>query len=194
METDEGVPTREKLVTAARNVFAAKGYQGATTRTIAEEAGMSEMTLFRYFPTKRELFKAVLEQYSSLNLFDQDFINGLTWDLKQDLRMIASIFFAMARHNTTAMLTSIIEATRNPELRELIGTAPRKQREFLAWYLNEQKKKRGCKKKMDAHLAAQAFFAMFFEYSISLLIYENGTIPSEKIVEQLVELYMEGIA
>jgi AcrR family transcriptional regulator len=55
---------RSLLLTAARECFAAKGFGGATTRQIADQAGVVEAALFRHFPTKRALFEsAVLEPF-----------------------------------------------------------------------------------------------------------------------------------
>ena len=53
----------EKLLDAAARVFARKGLKGATTREIAIEAGLSEMTLFRRFGTKEKLLRAVVERF-----------------------------------------------------------------------------------------------------------------------------------
>ncbi|WP_456341667.1 TetR/AcrR family transcriptional regulator [Thermovibrio sp.] len=56
--------TRERIVEAAYRCFSQKGYLGATTREIARLAGVSEVTLFRYFKSKRELFEKVLKKFS----------------------------------------------------------------------------------------------------------------------------------
>jgi len=53
----------ERLLDAAARVFARKGLKGATTREIAIEAGLSEMTLFRRFGTKEKLLRAVVERF-----------------------------------------------------------------------------------------------------------------------------------
>lgn len=53
--------TRQRLLAAAGRVFAREGLQGATTREIAREAGVNEVTLFRHFQTKEKLQDAVLE-------------------------------------------------------------------------------------------------------------------------------------
>ncbi|MGY4102970.1 TetR/AcrR family transcriptional regulator [Nocardia sp. R16R-3T] len=54
--------SRRLLLVAAGEVFGANGYRGSTTKEIALHAGVSEMTLFRHFPSKAELFdSAVLE-------------------------------------------------------------------------------------------------------------------------------------
>ena len=53
----------ERLLDAAARGFARKGLKGATTREIAVEAGLSEMTLFRRFGTKEKLLRAVVERF-----------------------------------------------------------------------------------------------------------------------------------
>lgn len=47
--------THELLQRAAWELFAERGYDGATTAQIAKRAGVSEMTLFRHFPSKDAL-------------------------------------------------------------------------------------------------------------------------------------------
>lgn len=49
--------SRERLLDAARRVFAEHGSTGATTRRIAEEAGVNEVTLFRQFGSKEHLLE-----------------------------------------------------------------------------------------------------------------------------------------
>ena len=54
--------TEKKILNAALNVFARKGRDAATTKAIAEKAGRTEMTLFRKFGTKKNLFDLVMIQ------------------------------------------------------------------------------------------------------------------------------------
>lgn len=63
--------TERKILDAALDLFAEKGYTGATTRVIAEEAGVSELTLFRKFKTKRNLFNTLIDQ--NLEKMKEDF-------------------------------------------------------------------------------------------------------------------------
>jgi AcrR family transcriptional regulator len=46
---------RDKLLRAAADVFSELGFRGATTRRIAQEAGVNEITLFRHFGSKERL-------------------------------------------------------------------------------------------------------------------------------------------
>jgi AcrR family transcriptional regulator len=51
---------RHRIVEAAARVFAEAGYRGATTRRIAQAAGVNEVTLFRHFGSKDELIREAL--------------------------------------------------------------------------------------------------------------------------------------
>ena len=52
---------RLQIIDSAMKLFMKKGYQGTTTANIAKEAGISEITLFRYFSSKKALFKEGIE-------------------------------------------------------------------------------------------------------------------------------------
>src|SRR5436853_6697617 len=54
------------LIVAAASLFAAKGFNGTTTREIAKAAGVSEALVFKYFPTKRTLYAAILAERVSV--------------------------------------------------------------------------------------------------------------------------------
>jgi AcrR family transcriptional regulator len=56
---------RQALLRAAVTVFAETGSRGATTRRIAQEAGVNEVTLFRHFRSKDDLMAAALEAFAS---------------------------------------------------------------------------------------------------------------------------------
>jgi AcrR family transcriptional regulator len=58
--------SRERILEAAARVYAKHGFRGATTRLIAIEAGVNEVTLFRTFGSKSALFAAVLGAHSGL--------------------------------------------------------------------------------------------------------------------------------
>lgn len=45
--------TEQRILDAALRVFASEGFTGATTRRIAEEANVAEVTLFRKFKSKK---------------------------------------------------------------------------------------------------------------------------------------------
>ena len=48
------------ILNAATQIFGAKGYRDARTADIAASAGVTERTLFRYFPSKDQLYRRVM--------------------------------------------------------------------------------------------------------------------------------------
>lgn len=58
--TRKGLQTRQKVLDAARTVFARDGYVEARMLDVATEAGLSTGGLYRYFDNKTDLFAAVI--------------------------------------------------------------------------------------------------------------------------------------
>jgi TetR/AcrR family transcriptional regulator len=56
-----GTDRRQQLIETALDVFSRKGFDGATTKEIAVEAGVTEAIIFRHFPTKQALYNAVVQ-------------------------------------------------------------------------------------------------------------------------------------
>jgi AcrR family transcriptional regulator len=57
---------RERLLSAALELFSRQGFAGTTTKQIAHYAGVTEAIVFRHFPNKEELYWAVIEQQCAL--------------------------------------------------------------------------------------------------------------------------------
>lgn len=53
---------REQLLDVAMELFAKRGYAGATTAQLAKEAGITEPIIYRHFKSKRDLFVALIER------------------------------------------------------------------------------------------------------------------------------------
>lgn len=60
--------SKQKILDAARIVFAQKGFEGATSRDIAELAGCSVGLIFKYYNDKQNLFKILVVEWFSGNM------------------------------------------------------------------------------------------------------------------------------
>ncbi|MEP6834513.1 MAG: helix-turn-helix domain-containing protein [Gemmatimonas sp.] len=61
------IENRTKILEAARRIYSQFGWRGATTRRIAEAAGVNEVTLFRQFGNKEALLGAVMSDSAAHN-------------------------------------------------------------------------------------------------------------------------------
>ena len=82
LNTDDA--RRSRILEAALNEFAEKGYKKASTNTIVREAGVSKGLLFHYFISKKELYiylykfaiKTITDElYENVNFADKDVLN-----------------------------------------------------------------------------------------------------------------------
>ena len=58
----------DDIIAAALKIFAVKGFAGAKMEAIAAEAGLSKGAVYLYFPTKEDVFRAVVERAVAPNV------------------------------------------------------------------------------------------------------------------------------
>ncbi|MBV8881524.1 MAG: helix-turn-helix transcriptional regulator, partial [Planctomycetaceae bacterium] len=53
---------RKRIVRGAMEAFARSGFRGTRSRDLAKAAGVSEALIFKHFPNKRAIQKAIIEE------------------------------------------------------------------------------------------------------------------------------------
>lgn len=115
-------PGKRKALLAGLEVFAANGYDGASTQQIADAAGISQATIFKYFKTKRELLLAILEPIvnNMFGLYQASFIAGIPDG--DDLRAIVNYIVTDRLHflqvNADAVIILLTQVLTNADLRQ----------------------------------------------------------------------------
>ena len=107
--------TRERILTAAREVIGRKGKRGATTREIADVAGVNEATIFRHFGTKEALLVACAQHFCGYMEL-ADIAAGLTGSLDEDLLVLARLMFDRFEENRDIIRWSLIEEEYQEDL------------------------------------------------------------------------------
>jgi AcrR family transcriptional regulator len=185
--------TRQRIMLAAAQVFAEKGYARATTRALAAAAGVNEVTLFRHFGNKQNLFAAIIGEFAAPAL-TAAFEAQLTGDYRQDLLTMGSLVMKLMLERRDAMRMMLCEAEHFPEVRQVLAQNPRQLRLALSAYLKQQME-RGLVRQLHAEAAAQAFWGMFFAYSISSWLLDEEvqpSLPTKQVVEQFVDIFVQG--
>ncbi|MHB8894534.1 MAG: TetR/AcrR family transcriptional regulator [Candidatus Geothermincolia bacterium] len=114
-------PRYEHLILSSINVFARTNYEKATTALLAREAGMAEGTLYKYFPSKKELFLAccrfveeqLLERYRQIYQATKD-------QPVQYLKQVARSYFdfVLENPNMRKFLAFILNNSFDEDFRE----------------------------------------------------------------------------
>jgi len=113
---DPHMISRERILEAAARVYARHGFRGATTRLIANEAGVNEVTLFRTFGSKSALLEAVLMQHH--NAAPGPDLDPAAPDLDAELARWIESNLARVRSVRTLLIHSMGEMDERPEAQE----------------------------------------------------------------------------
>ncbi len=187
--------TRENILAAALALFSQRGFLGATTRQIAREAGVAEVTLFRHFGSKEKLFEAVIRGYSFLPAM-RGILPGLEKvPYEKALLAVARRFLATLDERRDLIRIMLAERQFYPSevrgiFREMLG----EMFGMLAGYFREQQQ-RGMLREFDPEAGAKAFLGSFFAYVHGLgFFFENGADRKsrDRFAAEYVRLFVEG--
>ncbi|MGH7718941.1 MAG: TetR/AcrR family transcriptional regulator [Gemmatimonadaceae bacterium] len=124
---------RERLLKAAATVYAESGYRGATTRRIAQEAGVNEITLFRQFGSKDALIHEALHcagMHDALGELPDD-----PQDPERELTEWSQHFLAHLYDKRSIIRTCLAEVESRPEVIPNTGEGPAAASRQLCQYL-----------------------------------------------------------
>ncbi len=188
--------TRERLLVAARKLVSEKGYLGATTREIARQAGVSELTLFRHFGSKAKLFEGVLMQYTFLPRLKElrPQLDELSYE--EALRTVATRFLLTLKEQKAMIKIMLSEVNRYPgKIRNVYNSTIDDIRDTLAGYFGTLQKK-GVVRKVSPETSARTFLGMLIAYFRSEEIMRGMDITKpgrmDREVRELVDIFVHG--
>jgi AcrR family transcriptional regulator len=158
---------KEQILDVATPLFARQGYQGTTTKQIAERARINEALIFRHFPSKDHLYWAVIQRKISTarareQLREKLNINADDVDLFTEIA--ADILERRAKDQSLSRLL-LFSALENHKLsNRFFRTYVAEYYEVLAGFIRERME-RGEFRKVDPLLAARGFLGMVIYYS-----------------------------
>ncbi len=159
--------SRERILKTALEVFGSKGFTAATTKEIAERAGVNEVTVFRQFKSKNALFSAVIAEKSVLNdiaghvRFDDD--APLEELIVHNVRTVLSIL----KKNRHLFMVVLGDAWRYPKSRKMLSeTVMQRGIEFLTAMMTRLVEE-GRIREIQPEVAARALMGMVQGYFIT---------------------------
>ncbi len=187
----------EQILQGAMELFAEKGFRGATTREIAQHLGISEALMFKYFPSKEALYRAIIQKKtdgSEEMFFPKEAIQAK--DDRQVFRSVASYLISKNSEDPTFMRLIQYGALEGHELsRIFFETHAMERTRLLSRYIRQRIKERAFKK-VSPLLAARAFMGMILHYVQSQEIYEMKKFfhfSQKKVVDTFVDTFLNGL-
>jgi len=186
--------TKEKIIDAAFELFSTKGYIGTTTKEIAQLANVSEVTVFRHFKTKENIFDAVIQTKSFLPSLKSLIPKISSLSLKDALIEIALEYTKKLISKKGAIKIFFSEVDRYPvRVREshnaMVDEMDRILTEFLISKLTKYSDK-------DMKLITKMFWYIIFGYFLENEIIKNEVSDFDllrKIFDRKIDFFLNGI-
>jgi AcrR family transcriptional regulator len=195
-ETDK----RSQVLEGARQVFFARGFDGASMSDIAGAAGVSKGTLYVYFENKERLFAALVEEHSRMIGESTLQLDPADDDVRGALVKTARAYLGvLAQPDHVAWLRTVIGAAEKfPELGQtFVDSGPRRAAQKLSdWFRAHIS--RGRLKIDNVEIAAWQFMMMIQGPILVPMLYGGEARPStariEEVITQSVEVFLSAYA
>lgn len=200
MRTSPQIPpaeteTRTRILKAALRLFARRGYDGTTTRDLAEAAEVAEGTLFRHFPNK----KAILVEVATQGWVD--ILTDLLTELSEmgSYKAVAQVMRRRMLHlheNADMLRVCFMEAQFHADLRDRIQAEVIDKMTDVAEAFFQTAMDQGIYRRMNAKMVARVFLGMFAVAGFSQdTILKPGASPSEiqEMAEGIADIFLNGV-
>lgn len=187
--------TRTKILRAALQLFARRGYDGTTTKDLAKSAGVAEGTLFRYFPNK----KAILIEVATAGWVD--ILTDLLTELSEmgSYKAVSQVMrrrIINLRQNGDLLRVCFIEAQYHPELKESIQTEVINKMTDVAEAFFETAMSKGIYRQMNPKIVAKVFLGIFAiaGFSDDTIIDPNASPKAmQEMAEGISDIFLRGV-
>ncbi len=183
---------RDQLLDAAARLYAEAGYRGATTRRIALQAGVNEITLFRQFGSKDALMREAIARAGSSPV--QNVLPHLPRDPFRELREWAKAHITQLRERRSLIRTCMGEIEEHPGIFSAQDSPPAIAAKALRQYLRRLREAGLAKAQFDETAASALLIGVLFADAMGRDImpelYRNE--PDEAL-DHYVNLFLRGL-
>lgn len=178
--------TRSTLLSAAADIFAAKGYDGASISDICTAASLTSGALYTHYSSKAELFVAVLEAHGQRQF--QDLVSG-AGDVASFLAT-AGAAYGRRQTDSSLMIEAIVASKRHPEVAQLVASWLDADEDLLAASIREAQQSGALAEGLEPE-AISRLATMISLGSILIFELEVRNLDSEawaNLIDQLVDI------
>lgn len=190
---------KEQLIEIAMKLFSEQGFDGTSTREIADAAGINEALIFRHFRTKEDLFWAVLSdrvERRGRNLRIQELLQS-KGDFRNVLVAIAETLLDRTEEDAAVTRLLFYSALRNRELSErFFQTYGQEKFEMLADRMRIGIRA-GRLRVVNPLVAARSFLGIIVYHYLVEEVFGAPHAPAlstHELAEELVDIFIDGIS
>ena len=183
---------RDQLLQAAARLYSEAGYRGATTRRIAMQAGVNEITLFRHFGSKDALMREAITRAGASPVHQM--LPDSPKDPYRELRDWAKAHLAELRERRSLIRMCMGEIEEHPGIFSAQDSPPAAAAKALCHYLRRLRDAGLAKAQFDETSASAMLIGSLFADAMGRdLMPDLYLNDPEAAVEQYVQLFLRGL-
>ena len=183
--------SRERILDAAARVYAKHGFKGATTRLIAIEADVNEVTLFRTFGSKSALLEAVLMQHVSTHTPPS--LPAEPVDPPTELRLFIEANIRKISEMRPLLLHTMGESEDRPEAHEFACRGRHQVHDTISAYLRRLQAIGLAARDLDISTAAVMLTGTIMSDVMGRPIVPDVYPPIEQVAERYASLFLRAV-
>lgn len=189
---------KHQILQVATELFAHRGYEGATTREIAKRAKVNEAIIFRHFPTKEDLYWAVIEAKCTAEAGRQIMVSILEGgtDVRTTFATLAETMLRRRENDPTLTRLLLFSALENHRLSQrFFQTYVADYYEILSEHIRSRIAA-GEFRKINPQIAARGFLGMLVYHSMVQNIFGGNRfqrLDPHDVAENLTDLWLTGM-
>ena len=197
----KGSKREREILEAAIRVFEKKGFNGATTKEIAQEAGIAEGTIFGYFPSKKDILHQILERVVdtvipelAVGSLEQVLGESKGRSPEEAIRIVLHNRLNLMIEKSAMMKTVLVEAQYHSDLKQIY-----KEKVYLPIrHLLEQNIQElitaGIFRPIDVPTAAICSMGIFWSLMIEQTLYadENSAVDIDERISKIIDIVFSG--
>jgi AcrR family transcriptional regulator len=182
---------RDQLLEAAVRVYAEAGYRGATTRRIAFEAGVNEITLFRHFGSKDALIREAIARCQRASAIA---LPATPVEPFRELCDWARSHLAEMRGQRALIRTCMGEFEEHPEIIAPENSPPAQAAKSLARYLGRLRETGYATAGFDEAVAATMLMGVLFADAMGRdIMRDMFATPPEDALREYLRIFLRGL-
>lgn len=183
---------RQRILDKASDQFFALGYSRVTMDELANELGMSKKTLYKHFPSKVDLLRAIVERFIQVVIADQDrILNDKSLDFEKRLSELLRLLVRVLSKLNPALMRDIQKAA--PDVWEIIEKTRQQRINLLFGGLLSEGQEKGYVRR-DLHLPfVAAVMAATIREILNPVVMSQFPISLVEAFETLRAVFMGGI-
>jgi AcrR family transcriptional regulator len=191
--TEDDIRTR--ILNAALKLFARQGYDGTTTKDLANCARVAEGTIFHHFPNK----KAILIEVATAGWID--ILTDLLTELSEmgSYKAVSQVMLrrmTQMRKNSDLLRVCFIEAQYHPELKEHIQSEVIAKMTDVAEAFFETAMEKGVYRPMNPKIVARVFLGIFAIAGFSdrtIIEPDASPLALQEMAEGIADIFLHGV-